>query len=827
MVDIKELEKAGYSDEKLKAIFTTKHGELKEKYPKAWDLLSTDQSRIDDGIARTLDRARDFWAIDRAYDISSEQITYSYARGLLSQNSASRQDVLKLAKDTNLDRMLSRRVNSEGKFLNWNNQPCGAEDAAMDIHLPTFFTVYVPIVAAYLKARWAKLFNDRNVYPLYKLEPRVTSLKSKLKARMITSRLQQMSDDMGYAAVERQSMHSALLYGACINFAEQEWHFEKHTIDGKEVITKSGVPFVIPHPARVFYDMTKPLHTLNTDTGVSYVGYWTTQRFKEVHDNKDFWNRDVVQVNTNGKNPWQESAQYRLYQELYPCAAKFPSMTATGSNNDREDKAFRYQYSEHSDSAVNLTVMFRKLNPKDYDLFDYDGQVWFRFVYAGNTVVHVKPWAYCPAVVYEYDADGNRANPAGIGQELLPFQDHMGNLLSQYLLSVKKNLIRIIMHDADIVSKEALKDVRNESENALRGLHFIPVDSRELKNMGVGDAREGLKPLVFPAQNTQEVLSAINALLNMVERALGFSPQEIGASASHQQSATEIVTINQNTSQRLQLTGSYIDEAMNARAKMLHEAMLMYDSDEVFASVADINHEGRSLLKEMGFEIVEDGEHTVGVSGQKNKLMLNNFGMFRDTATRMNEPAVAQLMMNFMDRIMSNPAIVQMVGPKFLFDRINEVAEFFQLPTDFRLPADMVNQPTPEQAAAQQAAQQEQQQQAMAAVQQVAAQTAQQVTAELLAKAGQDITQGIAEPLAQQQRELAQALSQFIQQTNQAIMANGESLQQVGAQSEQIGQAVAQLAGENANNRKFIDQLALLVAQLEQTVSGGQPAPMA
>jgi phosphatidylserine/phosphatidylglycerophosphate/cardiolipin synthase-like enzyme len=229
----------------------------------------------------------------------------------------------------------------------------------------------------------------------------------------------------------------------------------------------------------------------------------------------------------------------------------------------------------------------------------------------------------------------------------------------------------------------------------------------------------------------------------------------------------------------------------------------------------------------MGFEIVEDGEHTVGVSGQKNKLMLNNFGMFRDTATRMNEPAVAQLMMNFMDRIMSNPAIVQMVGPKFLFDRINEVAEFFQLPTDFRLPADMVNQPTPEQAAAQQAAQQEQQQQAMAAVQQVAAQTAQQVTAELLAKAGQDITQGIAEPLAQQQRELAQALSQFIQQTNQAIMANGESLQQVGAQSEQIGQAVAQLAGENANNRKFIDQLALLVAQLEQTVSGGQPAPMA
>lgn len=821
MVDIKELQKAGYSDEKLKEIFTLQTDQLKQKYPKAWDLLSTDQSRIDDGIARTLDRARDFWAIDRAYDVSQEQITYSYARGLLSKNGTTSQEVLNLAKEHNLHRLLTKRVNSEGKFLNWENRPCTEADAAQDIHLPTFFTIYVPIVAAYLKARWAKLFNDRNVFPLYKLEPYVLSLESKLKARMITSRLDREAIDMGYAAVERQSIHNALLYGICINFAESEWYSEKQKIDGVDVITKSGVPFVIPHPARVFYDMTKPLHTLNTDTGVSYVGYWTTQRFKEVYDNKDFWNRDIIQINTNGKNPWQESAQFRLYQELYPCVAKFPSIAAGGSNNDREDKAFRYQYSEHSDSAVNLTVMFRKLNPKDYELFDYDAPVWFRFVYAGNTVVHVKPWGYCPAVVYQYDADGNRANPSGIGQELLPYQDHMGNLLSQYLLSVKKNLIRIVMHDKDIVSDETIKHVRDESETALRGLHFVPVDSRELSNMGIKDAREGLKALAFPAQNTQEILSAVTALLSMVERALGFSPQEIGASASHQQSATEIVTVSNNTSQRLQLTGSYIDEAMAAKGRLLYEATMMYDSDEVFVSVADINEKGRELLGKMGFTIKEDGDHTVGVSGQKNKLMLNGFGMFRDPSTRVNEPAVAQVMTGFLDRLLSNPAIVQVVGPKFIFDRLNEIAEFFQLPVDFRLPSDF-QVPNPEQA---QAAQAEQQKQLQAMVQQVAAQTAQGVATEIAAQSGQQISQAIAAPLAQKQDELAQMLAQFMQQTQQQVQGVTGGVQALGAKSQQTDQAIVQLAQDSANTKQTLDAMAKIVGQMEQLITS--PVPVA
>jgi len=308
--------------------------------------------------------------------------------------------------------------------------------------------------------------------------------------------------------------------------------------------------------------------------------------------------------------------------------------------------------------------------------------------------------------------------------------------------------------------------------------------------------------------------------LAMVERALGFSPQEIGASASHQQSATEVVTINANTSQRLQLTGSYIDEAMAARARMLYEAVMAYDSDEVFVSVADIDKKGRELLNSWGFEIKEDGEHTIGVAGDKKKLMLNGFGMFRDPTSRVNEPAVAQLMTAFLDRILSNQAIVGIVGPKFIFDRLNEIAEYFGLPTDFRLPADVEKRI--QQMDGQNQA--EQQQQAAQAMQQIAAQVAQQVVGEAVAGLGQDVVQKIAGPLAEKQAQIEQALTQFAQQTQASLQGAGQALQQFDAQMQQITQATQMTAGASEKNAQNINQLAQAVAQLNELVN---PQPVA
>ena len=51
---------------------------------------------------------------------------------------------------------------------------------------------------------------------------------------------------------------------------------------------------------------------------------------------------------------------------------------------------------------------------------------------------------------------------------------------------------------------------------------------------------------------------------------LGYSSQEIGAPASHEQSAHEVKLISQNSSVRMQLTGSFIDDALRALKRMLY-----------------------------------------------------------------------------------------------------------------------------------------------------------------------------------------------------------------------------------------------------------------
>jgi hypothetical protein len=341
--------------------------------------------------------------------------------------------------------------------------------------------------------------------------------------------------------------------------------------------------------------------------------------------------------------------------------------------------------------------------------------------------------------------------------------------------------------------------------------------------MGKGGVGEALTPLPLQPQSTQEVLNAVTALLSMVERALGFSPQEIGASASHQQSATEVITISNNTSQRLQLTGSYIDEAMAARAKMLYEAMLAYDSDEVLAEVADLTEDGAKILKEMGFELEEDGTHSVGVRGPKSALILEGIGMFKDPSGRINEPKVAELMTTFFDRMLSNQAIVQTVGVKFLFDRFNDITQWFQLPVDFRLPSNFKDPNAAENQQQAQEAQAQQQQAAMQAMQQIAAEVSQQVVGQALQQAGQQIQEAVAVPLAEKQAQLEQALMGIMQQVQPTQQALAQIAQQMQVDQQANQQAITQVAGVTASQQGQIDQIAGVLKGIDQTITGQAP----
>lgn len=679
--DLEYLKKTGLNPEALKAIFEqkpekrekTKEGRLVNK------LIDLHANRIDDGVRRSLARARVAYAVEKAYDAPKNQISFTLVRDLISRNVGG-DELQNVAKSWGLEDMLVEDDAGAVKVDNYGLPIAGknAGKPGFRLNLPTFYNVLLPMVMAYTKMRWAKLFSDRDQYPLLKYEPARLSSKDMALCRVVTARIQRMATEMGYREDLKQSILSMLLHGFCVNFPQEAYYVEKAHIGGKEKVVKEGVRWFRPHPTKVFYDQANPLHTINSDTGCEYIGYWSLRRYGELADNPMFWNREAVGINDKG---WRGDNLWKFYQEVYPCTMAFPNF-GTGNDNDRERKAFLYSLRGDRDAAVDLTVMFHKLIPKDFGLGSYDKPVWMRFVYAGDrTVIYAEPVAYTPAFAYMYDFDENREQNSSLALELIPFQDHLGHLISQYLLTVKKNLIRIVAVDKDIVDPQFFNRMKNGAENALRGYEFMSYSGKEVRR-GQQDVSSAFQMLPINPQNATELIGAINTLLGIVERVLGFSAQEVGSQATHQQSATETSIIAANTSVRMGFTSAGMDSAIHAWKKALYNAFVAYGSDEVAVQVAEITPKGKEALEKAGFKLEEGENATYGVDGPKGALQIEEFSSERDGANRINEPQAAQLMLTVVDRLMV-PQFMEQVGVDTLLEMLRTTVEMFGLPTDF------------------------------------------------------------------------------------------------------------------------------------------------
>ena len=753
MVDLELLKKRGATPEKLKAKFTA---EIPSEKIKA--LIDLNSSRIDEGIRRNLDDARLWYAIDQAYDVSQRQITYTLVEGLLSSGVSGEKalDAMKTWGMANrLTNMLVPMCNKDGSAV------CGRDGKpVMKLDLPTFFHIFVPLVQAYTKMRWAKLFSDRDIFPLYKYEPVSMTTPNRLRCEIITSRIQRMVQEMGYREDERQSILQMLKYGTCINFPAEDFYREEQIFleKSKEVkrTVKEGVRFEIPHPSRVFWDLTNRLTTMNTDTGCEYAGFWNVQRFKDVKNNKQFWNTDNIQFKYGS---WVD-AKYNFYRELFPCALKFPQtgMFAPGTGeDDRLKNAYRYTLN-HNDEGVTVVSHFSKLIPSEWDLFDYDHPVWMRFIHTGShTVSHAVPLAYNPLVAYMYDADQGSAHNSSLSLELLPFQDHISNMLTQYILTVKQNLERVVFWNADVVDQKYIDLISNLGEKKYRGVSYIPYSKRELSWQQQSE-RDAFTPVNLPQGNSTEIAGGINQLLQMMERVLGYSPQEVGFPASHEQTAEEVRIVASNTSNRLELTGSFIDGAMKARKKMLYEAFLAYSSDEVLADVADMDDTKRKSLEDMGFEVDEPESRSAkaGIRGSKDALRVDGFSSDREGADRIVDSKIAATMIQTFQSIFSNPALSEAAGLEQLIELFNQILVYSGAPKDFRLRIQLPkNQPeNPEEA---QKAQEEQ----AAQVQQQLAQMATQVVDGKIMQLGEELRTNLVEPMQAQAQQTTQALEQL------------------------------------------------------------------
>jgi hypothetical protein len=684
--------KAHGCDPKLwKDLFSPK--DPKDKPREIRKLETLIQNRVSDGQLRCISQYRTWAAVDLAYDVPFLQTTPTIIQAMIGKKWEKQEDLLAELQKWGLkvdDLFLEAEVNGV---------------RGLKFNVPTFYKIFVPLVKAYVTIRWAKLYNDRNRVPLFKYEPMQPNQENRILCEILTYLVQVMSADFNYSAMIRDVIFQTLMYSICLSFPRDVWTRQTQTEldeNGKEKdeIQKEGIRYELPHPSLMFYDLDYPVYTFNTDTGCQFGGYWKVLRYGDVLDNGNYWNRKNVSYGSQNWN--QVFLANNYFQELFPCRLAFP-VCGNGTGTGREQQAIYYS-TDQRDMAVTQTDLFMKLVPAKWKLGTYKHPIWVRFIVASdNTVLYAEPCAYPPVRYCGYDSNSLRAKNSSMALEVLPFQDEVGNLLSQILLTCKQNLLRVHFYDKNQIDSNQIDSFKNQGELNYRSAIFLPFDPMQLARSGGSSIDQLVKTVDFGNKNIQDLFQSINTTLGILERLLQLSAQESGSAASHQQSKAEIDLVGSATSNRVQFTGGYVDDFMDATKVQIYEASMAYMADVVEAMVDSGIPDVEQHLKTLGFEIVSDGmEGKLKVRGSKRAIKIDALATSRHTGDRTNDSQTAQVMMQTVQAIAANPQIAQALGMTPILSLFEKAAILAGADPDFKLRPDMKAQVNALQAMAEQ-----------------------------------------------------------------------------------------------------------------------------
>jgi len=791
MISRAVIEKYGLDSQSLKKYFTAKVPE-----PNVARLKQLIADRIRDGRERALSEYRLWAAVDQAYDAPLYQTTPTLLRNIMD-SCDSEKSVLESLRGWGLseDKLLSKTDLGDGK-TGW------------DFNVPLFYNVLVPLVKSYVTIRLSKIFNDRNLTPLFEFPPREFTAANRLLCSILTQVVESVSINFGYSDTLRNFIFNALMYSVSIKFPTEPWYKEKRLDDDDQVvIEREGVRYVIPHITRTYWDMTYPLDTLNTGLGCEYAGYWTILKWGEVALDANLWNKNSVPHGTNWLDP--NALWYNYFKEVYPCTLEFPRPEAR-RKTDRENMAFRYTRTDY-DCAFFLTYHFQKVVPKEWSLGDYPHPVWMRFTIGGDdTVMHAEVYPYHPLDYIGYDSDANRGRNSSLALEVIPFQDITGNVLTQFLQTIKRNLQNITFYDTDLVDPEQIKGINKKKNAQYGGLNFLGYSGIKVERQEKS-ANDMFKQINFQYADPMTSLQGLNTVVSMLERVLAMSAQEIGAAASHQQSKKEVEITSASTSNRLAYTASFVDIGVEAWKRHVAEAIITNMSGkEVLATIPTDIPNLEENLKAIGFEFVEApqiGHPSAVVKGSIDHLHLVQFVARRSDSVRENDSAVAQLMLQTIQSIANNQLFVNLIDPTSLLELIEYAAKLGGADDDFKV---RLNQ---QGAMANQLKQNEAEivKQCMAAVEQ-----------EVVAPVAQKISQ-LQQQDAQNAQQMAQAISQLQQRLAQIQQMIGISPQLTPP----TGQGQVQQAPQNVPTAPMAAPTASAPAQQAPAEPAQQAGPEA
>lgn len=585
------------------------------------------------------------------------------------------------------------------------------------IDLPKFVETSINLVRSIVTRRWAaQSVKYSNLYPYYKYESRSTGIAGRLKADVMSQEAEIVVDGFGYRHHESQVMLEGLLYGHVVDFLRSPWEvysmqvatdvgeaFDKYKASGdlkdlavETVVYKEGAAWINPHPTRLIVDNSSPLAAINDDVGPKYIGYWDVVRWGDVKNDPVYFNTNCISY---GGSLWPLAATYSNYFTQYfdriripnsppipvadSCAAPVPGIGTNidpAGQNDRRTSIGIYS-GEQDQMSMFQAQYFRKLIPSNHRMGSYPHEIWVRFVVGGDsTVIYAEPMYSTPAAALSINESDSRQLNASFAHDVMWAQDMMSNLVTQMLLAVQGELLKIIAINKDVVDADDMKRLIAQLKGtswAAEGPLVIPVSVKQLSEemsikldamFHIGETNQG--------KSVTTCFQAMAQLMSLLERMASMSPAEQGQPAPREISATEVTEIATTTQNVYSHISDAIDEFRASKKRILYESMVCGKVGKVQVPV--VGRYSHKTVKAAGFELAEKDQpepsraERVNVIGDKRAMVHDYIFTTRDGSERPVNTQAANSLVQLLG-IIQNPQVLQDLGKENFYNILNEI----------------------------------------------------------------------------------------------------------------------------------------------------------
>jgi len=715
MPSLKILKQMGSTDDVLRQIFTAKPVSVETspslsgdeathlnglvKIREKWEQKI--QSRLTQHMDFSLKNHHIYSAVDVAWD--SPPVTKNlvplllYAQGRLDQKQCVKSLESCLGKE-GCAKFVKRDAKGEGI-----------------IDIPKFVETHMNLVRSFVTRRLAaQSAKYSNLYPFYKYEPRSTQPDDKLKADVLSQRVDQMADDYGYRNHDIQVLRNALLYAYSIDFIASKWDIQ-YSVTGVKIdgdtkirqtetsVDREGLQWVTPHPLRTFWDNASPISAINTGD-MDYVGYWDIVPYRNLKYVNGFYNQNDITYGETLMNWLSSYAEFfNLYYSKTIRHEQFvtetdESTTGQAADNDRAGNIGRYA-GHMDDAGCIIATYFEKVIPADEGFGDYPEPVWVRFLVAGEkTVIHAEFLPSTPAAYCGYNIKEDRQVNISFAHEVMPFQDQMSNLTTQMLDLAKRSQFVIYQIDEDFFDEEQVESIRSKinSKNWDMTPMSISVSRSKMQDLGVQTEKavQIIQPQVDP-NGFQIVFQSMTNMIQLAERVTAMSANEVGqpiVRGNGGVTATEADQIGQATNNVHGMVSDAFDEFRAAKKRIIYESIVECHRGDLVVPV--LSRYPKSVIERAKFSIIGDededrvgGDRTVSgvtVMGTPENIRHNYIFTSRDGSERSNNINAANALIALFG-VIKDPMILEAVGKEKLFEMLNAVFRMMDAGVDLNL----------------------------------------------------------------------------------------------------------------------------------------------